>query len=131
MPSIKLESRSYIYEYVIGEGRFAKIYRGHCICKTQEKVAIGKLKATENAAFNEKCLKEAEKLVKFKHSNIVKTFGVLIDEKAFVQEYCAKVVQGNDIHLFLGLINKLNEDFPLEDKLTCFLNITKALSYLT
>ena len=120
-----------IFEDVIGEGRFAKLYRGHCICKTQEKVAIRKLKATENAAFNEKkFLKEAEELVKFKHSNIVKTFGVLIDEKAFVQEYCVKVVQGNEIHSLLGLINKLNEDFPLEVKLTCFLNITKALSYL-
>ena len=117
-----------IFEDVIGEGRFAKLYRGHCICKTQEKVAIRKLKATENAAFNEKkFLKEADELVKFKHSNIVKTFGVLIDEKAFVQEYCVKVVQGNEIHSLLGLINKLNEDFPLEVKLTCFLNITIAL----
>ena len=131
MSSIKLESRSYVYEDVIGEGRFAKVYKGHCIHKTEEKVAIRKLKATENAAFNEKkFLKEAEELVKFKHSNIVKTFGVLIDEKAFVQEYCVKVVQGNEIHSLLGLINKLNEDFPLEVKLTCFLNITKALSYL-
>ena len=68
--------------------------------------------------------------MKFKHSNIVKTFGVLIDEKAFMQEYCVKVVQGNEIHSLLGLINKLSEDFPLEVKLTCFLNITKALSYL-
>ena len=129
MPSIKLESRSYVFEDAIGEGRFAKVYRGHCICKTQEKVAIRKLKATENAAFNEKkFLKEAEELVKFKHSNIVKTFGFLIGEKAFVQEYCVKVVQGNEIHSLLGLINKLNEDFPLEVKLTCFLKIT--LSYL-
>ena len=131
MSSIKLESRSYAYEDIIGEGRFAKVYKGHRICKTEEKVAIRKLKATENAAFNEKkFLKEAEELVKFKHSNIVKTFGVLIDEKAFVQEYCVKVVQGNEIHSLLRLINKLNEDFPLEVKLTCFLNITKALSYL-
>ena len=117
-----------IFEDVIGEGRFAKLYRGHCICKTQEKVAIRKLKVTENAAFNEKkFLKEAEELVKFKHSNIVKTLGVLIDEKAIVQEYCVKVVQANEIHSLLGLIYKLNEDFPLEFKLTCFLNITIAL----
>ena len=117
-----------IFEDVIGEDRFAKLYRGHCICKTQEKVAIRKLKANENAAFNEKkFLKEAEELVKFKLSNIVKTLGVLIDEKAFVQEYCVKVVQGNEIHFLLGLIYKLNEDFPLEFKSTCFLNITIAL----
>ena len=126
-----MEIRSYVFEDVIGEGLFAKVYSGHCICKTQVKVAIRKLKATENAAFNEKkFLKEAKELVKFKHSNIVKTFGVLIDEKAFVQEYCVKRVQGNEIHSLLGLIYKLNEDFPLEVKLTCFLNITKALSYL-
>ena len=108
MSSIKLESRSYVFEDVIGEGRFSKLYRGHCICKTQEEVAIRKLKATENAALNEKkFLKEAEELVKFNHSNIVKTFGVLTDEKAFVQKYCIKVVQGNEIHSLLGL-NKLN-----------------------
>ena len=131
MSSIKLESRSYVFKDVIGESRFAKVYRGHCICKTQEKVAIRKWKATENADFNEKkFLKEAKELVKFKHSNSVKSFGVLIDEKTILQEYCLKVVQGNEIHSLLGLINKLNEDFRLEVKLTCFLNITKALSYL-
>ena len=131
MPSVKLESRSYVFEDATGESSFAKVYSGHCICKTKEKVAIRKLKATENAAFNEKkFLKEAEELVKFKHSNIVKTFGVLLDEKAFVQEYCIRVVQENEIHSLLGLVNKLNEDFPLEVKLKCFLNITKALSYL-
>ena len=110
MPSVKLESRSYVFEDLIDEGRFAKAYRGHCICKTQKKGAIRKLKATENAAFNEnKFLKETEELVKFRHSNIVKSFGVLIDEKTFVQEYCVKVVQENEIHSLLGLINKLNK----------------------
>ena len=54
----------------------------------------------------------------------------MIDEKAFVQEHCVNVVQGNEIHSLLGLINKLNEDFPLEVKLACFLNITKAPPYL-
>ena len=80
MSSIKLESRSYVFEDVIGESRFAKVYRGNCICKTQQKVATRKWKATENADFNEKKFsKEAKELVKFKHWNIVKTFGVLID----------------------------------------------------
>lgn len=37
-----------------------------------------------------KFLKEAEGLVKIKHINIIKTSGVLVNQIAFVQEFCLK-----------------------------------------
>ena len=41
------------------------------------------------AVFDEvKFLKEAEGLVKIKHINIIKTSGVVVNQIAFVQEFC-------------------------------------------
>ena len=116
---------------MIGEGRFARVYRGFKIGQCNEAVAIRKLKFVENAAFSERrLLREAEELLNLVHENIVKTYGALVIEKGFVQEFCVKIVKSREVHSLLGLINTLGEDFPEEVKLKSFRDISNALSYL-
>ena len=116
---------------MIGEGRFARVYRGFKIGQCNEAVAIRKLKFAENAAFSERrLLKEAEELLNLVHENIVKSYGALVIENGFVQEFCAKIVKSKEVHSLLGLINTLGEDFPEEVKLKSFRDISNALSYL-
>ena len=88
---VALERQDYIIEDLIGEGRFARVYRGFKIGQCNEAVAIRKLKFVENAAFSERrLLREAEELLNLVHENIVKTYGALLMEKGFVQEFCVK-----------------------------------------
>ena len=85
---LKLEEKEFLVKDFIGEGRFASV---HKVCRVSEKdrfMAIRFLKLTESADFDEvKFLKEAEELVKIKLINIIKTYGVLVNQKGFVQEF--------------------------------------------
>lgn len=126
-----LNDGDYAVEKFIGEGRFARVHRGYMVCKPLEKVAIRIIKVVENAALDKKkLLREAEELLKFQHVNIVRTYGILLDKNAFVQEYCVKIFQTQEIHSLLGLINILSDDFPTSIKLKCFADAASALTYL-
>ena len=128
---IKLDEKEFVVKDFVGEGRFARVHKG---CRESEKdrfVAIRFLKLTELAVFDEmKFLKEAEELVKIKHINIIKTYGVLVNQKAFVQEFCAKKIGEERVHSLSGLLSCLKDKISEKVKLICFCDITNALQFL-
>lgn len=128
---IKLEEKEFLVKDFVGEGRFARVHKG---CRESEKdrfVAIRFLKFTESAVFDEmKFLKEAEELVKIKHINIIKTYGVLVNQKAFVQEFCVKKIGEERVHSLSGLLSCLKDKISEKVKLICFCHITNALQFL-
>ena len=61
----------------------------------------------------------------------MRTYGILLDKNAFVQEYCVKLMkQTHEIHSLLGRINILNDDFPTSIKLKCFVDAASGSIYL-
>ena len=116
---------------MIGEGLFARVHQGLKIGQCNEAIAIRKLKFVENSAFSEtRLLKVADELLNLAHENIIKTYGALLMEKGFVEEFCVKIFKAKEVHSLLGLINAIGEDFLEEAKLKSFRDISNALSYL-
>ena len=76
----------------IGEGKFTQMYRGKCI-KDEAIVALRRLKLTENAFINNrKFKKEAAILSIICNPNVLECFGVFLQPKTFVLEYCEQIV---------------------------------------
>ena len=83
------------------------------------------------AVFDEvKFLKEAEGLVKIKHINIIKTSGVLVNQIAFVQEFCLQKTGEQQVHFLSGLLSYLKDKISEKFRLMYFCHITNALQFL-
>ena len=107
---IKLEEKEFVVKYFVGEGHFARVYKGCRVSKKDRFLAIRFLKIAESAVFDEvKFLKEAEESVKVKHINIIKTYGVLVNHKAFVQEFCGTKIGEEQVHSLSGLLSCLRD----------------------
>ena len=128
---IKLEEKEFVVKYFVGEGHFARVYKGCRVPKKGIFVAMRFLKIAESAVFDDvKFLKEAEELVKIKHINIIKTYGVLVNQKAFVQEFRVKKIGEEQVHSLSGLLSCLKDKISEKARLICFCHITNALQFL-
>ena len=125
---------SFMVGDLVGEGRFARVYHANVII-SGESIAFRQLKFSEAAIVSRRHLiKEVKMLMSLRHRNIVQTFGVVLSKKAFVQEYCMKIL--NDcgaevqVHTLLGLISVLEDDVPINVKFLAVHGISAALMYL-
>ena len=129
-----LTQENYVSLEYIGEGKFAQIYRAKCI-KDGSIVALRRLKLTENASVNDrKFKKEAATLSTIRNPNVLECFGVFLQPKTFVLEYCEQIVSFGEetarIHSLKGLLVFLEDNIRPFTKLKVMYDISYGLSYL-
>lgn len=118
---------------IIGGGKFAEVTKAKW--NNNGIVAIRKLKLTEAAVVNSRKFQaEAKQLIKIVHENVVSCLGVILDERAFILEYCVQIV--NDfgdlvpVHSLSGLISLLDTNIQYYTKIKVMYDVSSGLEYL-